>query len=181
MTIGDACAEFLDKETARRDIRPGTVEGYRSVFGSLLRWSSDRGVSMLEDLDEGQVRAWVASWTCLPSTARQRLDRMKVFFQAAVDRGWVARSPLEKVRPPQRESPPTPLSMDEMRSLLTASADQPRERGLLLLMRYSGLAIGDAATLRRDALRGSELTLRRTHNGQLAASRGHGHYGAREQ
>ena len=167
MTISDACAEFLDKEAAGRNLRPATVEGYRSLFGSLLRWSSVRGVSLLKDLDEDQVRTWIASWTCQSSTARRRLTQMKAFFRAAVNRGWVTRSPLEKILPPQSEPPPArPLSMDEMRSLLAASAQQPRERGLLLLMRYSGLAIADAATLRRDALEGSELTLRRTKSGE---------------
>ena len=167
MTISDACAEFLDKETAIRNLRRATVEGYRSVFGSLARWSSARGVSLLAELDEDLVRAWVASWTCQPSTARKRITRMKAFFRAAVDRGWVPSSPLEKVRPPKSESPPAmPLTLDEMRSLLNASAEKPRERGLLMLMRYSGLAIGEAATLRRDVLKGSELTLRRTQSGE---------------
>ncbi len=168
MTISDACSTFVEEEAAWRNLRRATVQGYQSVFRSLLCWSSDKDLSLLEDLDEEQFRAWMRSWTCQPSTARKRLTQMKAFFHVAVDRGWVSRSPLAKVRPPKSDSSPTmPLTLDEMRSLLAASADQPRERGLFLLMRYSGLAIGDAATLRRDALAGTELTLRRAKSSEL--------------
>ena len=60
-----------------------------------------------------------------------------------------------------------PLTASEVQALLAASEDQPRERALILLMRYSGLAIGDAVTLRRTAVAGTELTLRRAKSGEL--------------
>jgi len=60
-----------------------------------------------------------------------------------------------------------PLTASEVQALLTASEDQPRERALILLMRYSGLAIGDAVTLRRAAVAGTALTLRRAKSGEL--------------
>ena len=168
MKISDACSTFVDEEAVLRNLRRATVEGYQSIFRLLVQWSNAKDLTLLTDLDEEQFRAWMRSWTCQPSTARRRLTQLKTFYRVAVDRGWVARSPLAKVRPPKSDSPPTmPLTIDEMRSLLTASAGRPRERGLLLLMRYSGLAIRDAATLRRDALTGTELTLRRAKSGEL--------------
>ena len=60
-----------------------------------------------------------------------------------------------------------PLELSEMLALLAASKQQPKERALILLMRYSGLAIGDAVTLRRDSVAGTELTLRRAKSGEL--------------
>ena len=60
-----------------------------------------------------------------------------------------------------------PLTVAQMRALLAVSEQQPKERGLLLLMRYSGLAIGDAVTLNREAVVGTELTLRRAKSGEL--------------
>ena len=50
---------------------------------------------------------------------------------------------------------------------MAASKDQPKERALILLMRYSGLAVRDAVTLRRDSVAGAELTLRRAKSGEL--------------
>ena len=168
MTISDACSTFLDQEASLRNLRRGTIKGYQTVFRLLSRWSRENDLSLLEDLDEESMRSWIGSWTCQPSTTRQRMSQMKAFFRVAVDRDWVSRSPLAKVRPPKSESPPTmPLTVTEMRALLAAAAQQPKQRALLLLMRYSGLAIGDAATLRRDSVVGAELTLRRAKSGEL--------------
>ena len=93
---------------------------------------------------------------------------MKTFYGFVVERGWVERSPLARLRAPRSDSLPTmPLTVVEMRALLDATTRQPKERALLLLMRYSGLAIADAVTLCREALVGTELTLRRAKSGEL--------------
>ena len=168
MTIADACARFLEEELRFRNRAQGTVEGYETVFRSLSRWAGRNDLSVLDELEEGDIRAWMKSWTCQPSTTRQRLAQMKKFLLFAVKRGWLPRSPLATLRPPRSDSPPTmPLTLPEMRALLAAAEQQPRERALLLLMRYSGLAIGDAATLTREAVVGTELTLRRAKSGEL--------------
>jgi len=61
-----------------------------------------------------------------------------------------------------------PLSMNEMTALLAAAEQRPREHAILLLLRYSGLAIMDAATLRRAAVKATgELVLRRAKSGEL--------------
>ena len=168
MTIGDACSTFLGEDLRIRNLRQGTIEGYETVFRSLLQWAERHGLSSLEDCDEASIRAWIAGWTCQPSTARQRLSQLKSLFRFAVERGWLSRSPLATVRPPRGESPPTlPLSVAEMRALLAACEQLPKARALILLMRYSGLAIGDAVTLSRKSVVGTELTLRRAKSGEL--------------
>ena len=168
MTIREACSIFLDQEARIRNLREGTVQGYKTVFRSLARWADENDLLVLEDLDENTARAWVGSWTCRPSTVRQRLSQVKVFFRFTVERGWADRSLLATLRPPRSDSPPTmPLAEAEVRALLAASRDRPNEHALILLMRYSGLAIGDAVTLKRESLAGTELTLRRAKSGEL--------------
>ena len=168
MTIAEACSKFLDEELRFRNRARGTIQGYETVFRSLLRWAAKSGVSSLEDLDDPAIRAWIKEWTCRPSTTRQRLTQIKRFFLFAVEWGWVPRSPLASVRPPRTDSAPTmPLTVSEMRALLRACGQRLKERGLILLMRYSGLAIGDAVTLSREAVVGTELTLRRAKTGEL--------------
>ena len=168
MTIAEACSTFLDEELRFRNCAQGTIQGYETVFRSLSRWAKANGLSLLKDLDEGAIRVWVKGWTCRPSTTRHRLAQANRFFGFAVERGWVRRSPLATLRPPRTDSPPTmPLTVREMRALLAASAQQLKERALILLMRYSGLAIGDAVTLSREAVVGTELTLRRAKTGEL--------------
>ena len=168
MTITEACSTFLDDELRFRNCGKGTIQGYETIFRSLLRWAAKSGVSSLEDLDDRAIRKWIKEWTCRPSTTRQRLTQIKKFFVFAVERGWVPRSPLTTVRPPRSDSAPTmPLTVREMWALLKACGRRPKERGLILLMRYSGLAIGDAVTLSREAVVGTELTLRRAKTGEL--------------
>ena len=168
MTITEACSTFLDDELRFRNCGRGTIQGYETIFRSLLRWATKSGVSSLEDLDDRAIRKWIKEWTCRPSTTRQRLTQIKKFFLFAVERGWVPRSPLATVRPPRSDSAPTmPLTVREMWALLKACGRRPKERGLILLMRYSGLAIGDAVTLSREAVIGTELTLRRAKTGEL--------------
>ncbi len=61
-----------------------------------------------------------------------------------------------------------PLSVDEVRALIAAAARKPREQALILLLRYSGLSIRDAATLNRAAVHSSgELILRRSKSAEL--------------
>ena len=168
MTIRDACSAFLGQEARIRNLRQGTIEGYESILRSLSRWADENDLSVLEDLDEDAARAWVESWTCQPSTTRHRLSQLKAFFRFAFERGWVTRSLLSTIRPPRSTSPPTmPLEVSELRALLAASKHQPKECALILLMRYSGLAIGDAVTLKRESVADTELTLRRAKSGEL--------------
>ena len=168
MTIAEAYSFFLDEDLRFRNCAQGTIQGYETVFRSLSRWADANGLSLLKDLDERAIRSWMKGWKCRPSTTRQRLAQMKRFFGFAVERGWAPQSPLATLRPPRSDASPTmPLTVPEMRALLAASEQQPKERGLILLMRYSGLAIGDAVTLSREAIVGTELTLRRAKTGEL--------------
>ncbi len=100
---------------------------------------------------------------------REWREQLNAFFAFAAEEGWIAQSPVNGFRKPKAEARPTlPLSVDEVRRLLRAAAAKPREQALILLLRYSGLAIRDAATLRRDALQpGGELVLRRANSGEL--------------
>ena len=168
MTIPEACAAFLDEQTRFRNLARGTVQGYETVLRSLSRWAADNGLALLKDLDDEALRTWVGNWTCRASTTRQRLSQTKAFLRFAAERGWVSVGLLAGLRSPRSDSSPTmPLTMAEMRALLAVAARQAKERGLLLLLRYSGLAIGDAVTLCREALVGTELTLRRAKSGEL--------------
>ena len=168
MRIQKACSIFLEEEARIRNLRQGTIEGYQTVFRLLLSWADKNGLSVLGDLDENATRAWIATWNCRSSTARQRLSQLKAFFRFTVERGWATQVLLGTLRPPRNDSTTTmPLEASEVRALLTASKHHPKERALILLLRYSGLAIRDAVTLRRDSVAGTELTLRRAKSGEL--------------
>ena len=92
--------------------------------------------------------------TWLRFAEERRLDREVARRQGSARRSGRAR-------------PTMPLTRAEVRAMLEATRDKPKERALALLMRYSGLAISDSVGLEKSALDGSLLTLRRAKSGEL--------------
>ena len=168
MTVEEACRAYQRDQKAR-NLAKSTRQGYASLFRQLQAHAAQVGSADLEDLDREAMRRWREGWKCAFSTQRQRLAKLKAFFAHAVRDGWIKESPVRWLTSPKPDSRPTiPLELDEMRALLKASRRKPREQALLLLLRYSGLAIGDAATLRCDAIQpDGELVLRRAKTGEV--------------
>lgn len=167
MNLSDACDAYL-RDLEARNLRLSTRRNYKSIFRALLYYADQQGLSELVSFDQSVMRNWRESWTCKPSTQRFRLQQLKAFFTHAAQAGWISASPLLGLKPPRSQSKPTmPFSRDEFRDLIAAASTKPKERALLLLMRFSGLSIRDAVTLRRDAVDGNNLTLRRAKSGEL--------------
>ncbi len=168
MTLRDACSAYLQDASARNRA-PGTQCNYRSLFRGLQEFARSQGVDSLSGIDRARLRIWRQSWGVKASTARQRLQMLRAFFSFAVSEGWIEESPARGIGLPKSDSPPTmPLDVAEVSALLDACAHRPKERALILLMRYSGLSIGDAVSVARDSLdsRG-DLVLRRSKTGVL--------------
>lgn len=168
MTVREACDTYL-RELEARNTRKSTRESYRSLFRQLEAFARDEGLETLGDIGRADARRWREGWTWAPKTQERVLAQLKAFFGFAAAEGWTAASPVAGIRPPKPDSSPTmPLSVDEMRRLLAACRARPKEEALVLLMRYSGLAIRDAVTLGRDSLRATgDLVLRRAKSGEL--------------
>ena len=159
---------FLEDLRARA-LRQSTLNGYLAVFRLWLAKAEAEGRAELEDWDAAALRAWRNGWACSPGTHGLRLSKLKAFFRFAVDEGWLAASPAKRLRPPRNDARPTlPLTLAERRALvLAASSVSGSVRAFVLLRRYSGLAIQDTATLARERLEGTLLTLRRGKSGEL--------------
>ena len=169
MTLQAACDAYL-RDMQARHLRPSTLKNYKSLFRAWQAYARDKGLLELTDFDQAEMRAWRESWPCKPGTQRLRLGQLRAFFAYAVDAGWVPISPVLKLKAPRTTSrSPLPLSRDEVASLVNAAEEsgKPKEKALILLMRYSALSIQDAVTLRRDAIRDNNLTLRRAKSGEL--------------
>lgn len=167
MTLQNACEAYL-RDMEARHLRPSTRKSYRSLFRAWRAYAVEHGLPELASFDQAEMRAWRDSWVCKPGTQIKRLQQLKAFFSHAMQVGWIEASPMAGLKPPRSRSKPVmPLSREEFRALIAASVAKPKEQALLLLMRFSGLSIMDAVTLRRDAIRGNELTLRRAKSGEL--------------
>ena len=168
MTIAEACDRYLQDQKAR-NLAQGTRQGYASLFRHLRAHADRIGAASLEDLDRDDMQRWREGWKWAYSTQRQRLDQLKAFFSHAQREGWIEESPVQGLRSPKPDSRPTiPLELEEVQALLAASSRKPREQALVLLLRYSGLGIRDAVTLRCDAIQpDGDLVLRRAKTGEL--------------
>ena len=166
MKLREACDAFL-RDVRARNLSESTLNGYQSLFRQLLAFAASESVEDISDLDRARIRKWREDWHVKPGTHETRLKLLSAFFRFAQHEGWIESSPVKHMKPPRRTATPTmPLTRDEMRRMLRTSENFPEERALLLLMRYSGLAIQDAATLPKDALSGTLLTLRRAKTGE---------------
>lgn len=168
MTVQEACEAYL-RELEARNVRKSTLAGYRSLLKQLRTFALAHGIEGIGDVDGSAMRRWRDQWTWAHSTQRTALAQLKAFFGFAGAQGWIAGSPVADIQRPQSSARPTlPLSTDEVLALLRTAEPKPKEQALLLLLRYSGLAIRDAATLRRDAIQADgDLVLRRAKSGEL--------------
>ena len=168
VTLAEAHESFLADRKAS-GLCESTLRGYESIFRQWAGEAAATGKDDLADWDAAALRKWREGWGCSAGTHRQRLSKIKAFCTYAVHEGWIDESPARRLRAPKETAMPTmPLSVTEMHMLvLAAGADSERVRAFVLLMRYSGLSIQDAATLARDRLDGTLLTLRRGKSGEL--------------
>ena len=167
VTLREAIDAFLRDGAARR-LSTATLRGYRHALNHFEAFARERGLQRIESVDTALVRQWRETVPGSAGTCALRLQQVKTWLRFAEGAGWIAKSPAGRLRPPKRESPPTmPLTRAEVRAMLEATRDKPKERALALLMRYSGLAISDSVGLEKSALDGSLLTLRRAKSGEL--------------
>ena len=97
----------------------------------------------------------------------KELEYLKSFFRFVHDSGWIKRNPAKAIKAPIVTDPPVlPFTDAELTEILSAcETHRIQERGrelraLVLLMRHSGLRIGDACMLARDKIQGDILELR---------------------
>ncbi|MCY4588725.1 MAG: tyrosine-type recombinase/integrase [Bryobacterales bacterium] len=167
MKLSEACDAYL-RDIKARNFRYSTQKNYKYLFRSWLSYAEKHDLTQLSSFDLVEMRTWRESWDCKPGTQVRQLQQLRAFFSHAVRSGWIDASPMSALKFPRSQSKPRmPLSIDEFRALIAASATKPKEQALLFLMRFSGLSICDAVTLRRDAIRGNDLTLRRAKSGEL--------------
>lgn len=165
----EAAVEAFLSTLEERELAASTRRSYRSLLTRLLEWAQQEDISELQQLDATAIRRWLAGRGVASRTKRKEISLTKAFFSHTVREGWLPASPARTLRPPSpSESPTLPLHQEAMRHLLQAAEGHARERALLLLLRYSGLGIRDAATLSRSALRPDGLlVLRRAKTGEL--------------
>ena len=168
VTVGEATTKYTADAEARQ-LSDQTVKKYKRLFERLKTFAALKGVRYLEDLTVDEVSEFRSGWKLGPRTSVKELERLRAFFDFARDREWVRKNPAAELKAPKVKIRPTlPFTSEEMIRSLAAidvyaqTAGRPnaqRLRAFVLLLRYSGLRIGDAVQCGADRIEGNRLFL----------------------
>jgi integrase len=155
-----------------RQLNERTIYKYKLLFRQLAAFAKDRGFRFLEELDTPALRAFRASWKDANLAALKKLERMRSFMRFAQENRWISGNPLVGIKSPKVTMRPTlPFDRDEMIAILEQAQkniaavqshgrnNARRLHALILLLRYSGLRIGDAVSCSVDRLVDGKLRL----------------------
>ncbi|HSY34532.1 MAG TPA: tyrosine-type recombinase/integrase [Acidobacteriaceae bacterium] len=150
--ISAAVTVFLQDKKVQ-GVTPGVLAKHTRELARLVDYCARRKTYAVQGLTRELLTGYAATWAdSYPSTqTRQAVrTRLRSFLRYCYEAQWVERVPaLPKIAV---DEPPTmPLTEEEMAALL-AAARSDRERALVLLMRWTGLAISDSLKLPRTAL-----------------------------
>ena len=163
-TISEALERFLADAKAQR-LSGETLRKYENLLNKrFLPWCESKGYRYLKQLGVEEMRQFRATWTDSANYATKNLERLRGFFRFCMHDDWIAKNPARAVKAPKVTDKPTlPFSQAEMQRILKACDRYPgnrdRIRAFVLVMRYSGLRIGDTISLNEARLRDSKLLL----------------------
>jgi integrase/recombinase XerD len=168
ITIAEATARFLkDAETGRR-LSEATLRKYRLMFKRLEKFAAKKGFLYLKQLDLNALREFRESWELGPRTAMKKLERVKAFFRFATENEWITVNSARLLRGPAniRDTQKLPFEPAEIEKIFKACREVSIQGcsndellAFTLVLRYSGLRIGDASMLTIERFKGDDLYL----------------------
>ena len=171
VTIEHAVDEFL-KDAKARHVADSTYTKLRYTLQIQLKeFARSKGFVNIREFDVSSIREFRQTWKDAPISALKRLERVRSFFRFCQASGWVQTNPAAAVKPPKITTPPTmPFDQKEFEKILKGcdefsangrykDKNRIRIKALVLLMRHSGLRIGDAVLLKRERITNGRLFL----------------------
>jgi integrase len=123
----------------------------------------------VKELDLQALDRFRSEWKEGPCSRLKALERLRAFMRFCEQRHWIETNPAAELKPPKVPTRPTlPFTREEMLRILaaidkyakrTGVANGQRLRAFVLLLRYSGLRIGDAVQCGGGRLNGNRLFL----------------------
>jgi integrase len=168
ITILEAKNDFLKDAESGRRLGESTLRKYRLMLRHLEEFAAKKGLLYMKQLDGEALREFRDSWKLSPRTALKKLERVKAFFRFASENDWIGTNPARLVRGPAniRDTQKLPFEPAEIERIMEACR-QVRLQGctnddlvaFVLVLRYSGLLIGDASMLTLERFKENDLFL----------------------
>jgi integrase/recombinase XerD len=171
ITINEAWQKFLGQAKARKLSRT-SIYKYDLLRRRMEEFAKRYGLYLLRDLSTDNLELFQGEWRSGDVTLSKTLERLKSFCRAAFLRKWIDENPALTLRGPKPKPRPTlPFTDDEMKRILaavekyrdksrkTGQANALRLRVFVLVLRYTGMRLGDVSTLSTDRLIGNKIQL----------------------
>lgn len=171
ISVEAACADFLT-DARSRGLRDSTRYKYELLFKQIKGFAWQKGLRFVRELDLSMLRKFRASWTNKNFSAQKKLEALRTFFRFAQNNGWIQENAAAKLESQKTRRPQIlPFTRDEWTVILaacevygdnygrTGQENALRLKALVLLLRWSGLRIGDAASLERSRIADGKLFL----------------------
>jgi site-specific recombinase XerD len=168
ITIEEAGQNFLGDVKFRR-LSECTTYKYKLLLKKLNNFALRIGLRYLKELDLPTLDRFRSEWTEGPRSCSKKIERLRAFMRFCERRHWIATNPATELEPPKVPNCPTlPFTREEMLRILAALdeyakragvANAQRVRAFVLLLRYSGMRIGDAVQCGPERLSGNILFL----------------------
>lgn len=158
-----AISRFISDAEAR-GLKASSLKKYQRLLDELLAYAKCRNVGSLERITVDFLRQFRESMEHAHITQQKKIEYLRAFLGFAVDSGWIQKNPAKAVKLARVSHKPTlPFSAEELRKLLEAcdsfKGNGARLHALILLLRHSGLRIGDAVALERSRIQDGRLFL----------------------
>jgi len=166
--------ELRDRFIAKQESSGLTRETIRQTaifFRQMIAFAKEKGLVSVRDFDLAALEELRKFWKVGDLVRQKRQERLKAVFRYALKHQMIDENPaseLGKIK--VRRAQVAPFTDDEMNRIVAAGkARGAKVYALILLMRYSGLRIGDATMLALESLEGDRLSLR-THKADTDVS-----------
>jgi integrase/recombinase XerD len=171
ITLEQAWARFL-ADLVARNLHPSTARKYRLLSRQISEYADQYRLRFLDQFDFPALAEFRATWKESPLTRSKKLERLRSFFLFAHESNWINENPARKLKGPKLVLRPTlPFTDQEMVRILGAldpyieqtdsrgKENARRLRALVLVLRYSGMRMGDVVRLTADQVNGNKLLL----------------------
>ena len=153
----EAIEAFLDTLWMERGLAENTLKAYRADLKHFSKFTSSRGLHLLE-VERGHVLDYLVSIIdSSPRTTARRLSALRRFFAHETRLGAIARDPMERIDAPRLGRPlPGSLTEGEVERLLAAPDTKTalgfRDRTMLEVLYATGLRVSELVALELAAV-----------------------------
>ncbi len=173
MGVQMAVLLYLEDRKAQH-LRDSTLSKLGTVFNGFANWCAANQVHFLKQITLPHLQAWRASWKDGALSAKKKQERVRGFFWFCVRNKWITDNPalgLSRIKVDVHNA--DYFTPDEFKKIIVAvdkfgkiEEHRARLKGMVYLLRWSGLAIRDAVMLEKTALGPDDrLILRRAKTG----------------